>query len=150
ALPEVSELEAVRHYTHLSQRNFSIDTHFYPLGSCTMKYNPKFTESLARLAGFTDLHPLLPQLQGGERLAQGALEVLYELEQLMGAMTGFPYFTLQPLAGAHGELTGIMLMAAYHKSKGSVNKKYVIIPDSAHGTNPASAALAGYDTIAIP
>ena len=149
-LAEVSELDVVRHYTHLSQRNFSIDTHFYPLGSCTMKYNPKFTEALARLAGFTDLHPLLPQLAGGENLTQGALEVLYDLEQLMCAMTGFPHFTLQPLAGAHGELTGIMLMAAYHKAKGNTKKKYVIIPDSAHGTNPASAALAGYETIAIP
>ncbi len=149
-LPEVSELDVVRHYTHLSQKNFSIDTHFYPLGSCTMKYNPKFTESLARLAGFADLHPLLPQLSGGEQLTQGALEVLYDLEQWMCAMTGFSNFTLQPLAGAHGELTGIMLMAAYHKAKGNTHKKYVIIPDSAHGTNPASAAIAGYETIAIP
>ncbi len=149
-LPEVSELDVVRHYTHLSQKNFSIDTHFYPLGSCTMKYNPKFTESLARLAGFADLHPLLPQLSGGEQLTQGALEVLYDLEQWMCAMTGFSNFTLQPLAGAHGELTGIMLMAAYHKAKGNAHKKYVIIPDSAHGTNPASAAIAGYETIAIP
>ena len=149
-LPQVSELEVVRHYTHLSQRNFSVDTHFYPLGSCTMKYNPKFTESLARLAGFADLHPLLPQLKNGERLTQGALEVIYELEQLMCEMTGFTNFTLQPLAGAHGELTGIMLMAAYHKARGNTKKKYVIIPDSAHGTNPASAAIAGYQTISIP
>ncbi len=149
-LPEVSELDVVRHYTHLSQKNFSIDTHFYPLGSCTMKYNPKFTEALARLAGFTDLHPLLPQLAGGEHLTQGALEVLFELEQWMCELTGFTNFTLQPLAGAHGELTGIMLMAAYHKAKGNAHKKYVIIPDSAHGTNPASAAIAGYETIAIP
>lgn len=149
-LPEVSELDVVRHYTHLSQKNFSIDTHFYPLGSCTMKYNPKFTEALARLSGFADLHPLLPQLANGEALTQGALEVLYELEQWMCAMTGFSNFTLQPLAGAHGELTGIMLMAAYHKARGNTKKKYVIIPDSAHGTNPASAAIAGYETIAVP
>src|SRR3984885_2493674 len=149
-LPEVSELDVVRHYTRLSQKNFSIDTHFYPLGSCTMKYNPKFTESLARLAGFTDLHPLLAQLSGGEQWTQGALQILYELEQWMGEMTGFKHFTMQPLAGAHGELTGIMLMAAYHKSKGNSKKKYVIIPDSAHGTNPASAAVAGYETISIP
>ncbi len=149
-LPEVSELDVVRHYTHLSQRNFSIDTHFYPLGSCTMKYNPKFTETVARLAGFADLHPLLPQLATGEKLTQGALQVLYELEQWMCEMTGFSAFTLQPLAGAHGELTGIMLMAAYHKAKGNAKKKYVIIPDSAHGTNPASAAVAGYETISIP
>ncbi|MBI3314504.1 MAG: aminomethyl-transferring glycine dehydrogenase subunit GcvPB, partial [Candidatus Omnitrophica bacterium] len=149
-LPEVSELDVVRHYTLLSQKNFSIDTHFYPLGSCTMKYNPKFTEALARLSGFAELHPLLPQLAGGEMLTQGALEVLYELEQWMCEMTGFSHFTLQPLAGAHGELTGIMLMAAYHRSKGNHKKKYVIIPDSAHGTNPASAAIAGYETISIP
>jgi len=149
-LPEVSELDVVRHYTRLSQKNFSIDTHFYPLGSCTMKYNPKFTEALARLAGFTDLHPLLAQLSGGEQWAQGALQILYELEQWMCEMTGFSDFTMQPLAGAHGELTGIMLMAAYHKSKGNSKKKYVIIPDSAHGTNPASAAVAGYETISIP
>ncbi len=149
-LPEVSELDVVRHYTRLSQKNFSIDTHFYPLGSCTMKYNPKFTEALARLSGFTDLHPLLAQLSGGEQWTQGALQILYELEEWMCEMTGFSYFTMQPLAGAHGELTGIMLMAAYHKSKGNSKKKYVIIPDSAHGTNPASAAVAGYETISIP
>ena len=148
--PEVSELDVVRHYTLLSQQNFSVDTHFYPLGSCTMKYNPKFTEALARLSGFTDLHPLLAQLSGGEGWTQGALQILYELEQWMCAMTGFKHFTMQPLAGAHGELTGIMLMAAYHKSQGNTKKKYVIIPDSAHGTNPASAALAGYETITIP
>ncbi len=147
-LPEVSELDTVRHYTHLSQKNFSIDTQFYPLGSCTMKYNPKFTENLARIPAFMDLHPLLPQLAGGEKLTQGALEVMYDLEHLMCAMTGFDAFTLQPLAGAHGELTGIMLMAAYHKSKGN-KKKYIIIPDSAHGTNPASAAVAGYETISV-
>ena len=149
-LPEVSELDVVRHYTRLSQKNFSIDTHFYPLGSCTMKYNPKFTEGLARLAGFTNLHPLLAQLSGGEQWTQGALQILYELEWWMCEMTGFSNFTLQPLAGAHGELTGIMLMAAYHKAKGNSKKKYVIIPDSAHGTNPASAAVAGYETISIP
>ena len=149
-LPEVSELDVVRHYTRLSQKNFSIDTHFYPLGSCTMKYTPKFTEALARLSGFTDLHPLLAQLSGGEQWTQGALQILYELEQWMCAMTGFSHFTMQPLAGAHGELTGIMLMAAYHRSKGNHKKKYVIIPDSAHGTNPASAAVAGYETVSIP
>lgn len=147
--PQVSELDVVRHYTRLSQRNFSIDTNFYPLGSCTMKYNPKFTEAIARFTGFADLHPLLPQLQGGGALTQGALEVLYELEQLLCAMTGMDHFTLQPLAGAHGELTGVMLIAAYHKAKGH-RKKYIIIPDSAHGTNPATAAIAGYETISIP
>jgi len=148
-LPEVSELDAVRHFSKLSQRNFSVDTHFYPLGSCTMKYNPKFTERLARLPGFAELHPLLPQLRGGEKLAQGALQVLYELEQWFCEMTGMDAFTMQPLAGAHGELTGVMMMAAYHKAKGN-KKRYIIIPDSAHGTNPASAAIAGYEIISIP
>lgn len=149
-LPEVSELDVVRHYTLLSQKNFSVDTHFYPLGSCTMKYNPKFTESLSRLSGFTHLHPLLAQLSGGEQWTQGALQVLYELELWLCEITGFKNFTMQPLAGAHGELTGIMLMAAYHKSKGNTKKRYIIVPDSAHGTNPASAAAAGYETISIP
>jgi len=149
ALPEVSELDVVRHFTKLSQLNFSIDTHFYPLGSCTMKYNPKFTERVASISGFADLHPLLPQLEQGEKYVQGALQVLYEMEQLLCEMTGMDHFTMQPLAGAHGELTGIMMMAAYHRSKGN-HKKYIIIPDSAHGTNPATAAIAGYATISIP
>lgn len=147
-LPEVSELDVVRHFTALSQRNFSIDTHFYPLGSCTMKYNPKFTESVAAIEGFANLHPLLPQLKQGEKLVQGALEVLYDMEQLLCNMTGMDRFTLQPLAGAHGELTGVMIIAAYHKARGN-KKKYIIVPDSAHGTNPATVATAGYETISI-
>lgn len=147
--PEVSELDVVRHMTNLSHRNFSIDTNFYPLGSCTMKYNPKFTESAAKLSGFADLHPLLPQLREGEHLAQGALQVLYDMDRLLSEIAGMDDFTLQPLAGAHGELTGVMIMAAYHKSRGK-KKKYIIIPDSAHGTNPASAAIAGYEIITIP
>ncbi len=149
ALPELTELEVVRHYTRLSQQNFCIDTNFYPLGSCTMKYNPKFTESLAHLPGFMNLHPLLPQLQLGGILTQGALQVLYEMDRLLSEMTGMDNFTMQPLAGAHGELTGVMLIAAYHKAKGN-KKKYIIIPDSAHGTNPASAAIAGYEIISLP
>lgn len=148
-LPQVSELDAVRHFTSLSQRNFSVDTHFYPLGSCTMKYNPKFTEAVAGFRGFANLHPILPQLKLDGALAQGSLEVLYEMDQLLCEMTGMDAFTMQPLAGAHGELTGVMMMAAYHQSKNN-NKKYIIVPDSAHGTNPATAAIAGYDTIAIP
>ncbi|MBP9854003.1 MAG: aminomethyl-transferring glycine dehydrogenase subunit GcvPB [Candidatus Omnitrophica bacterium] len=147
--PELSELEVVRHYTNLSKLNYSIDTHFYPLGSCTMKYNPKFCETVAQLHGFSDLHPLIPQLKNGEQFVQGALEVLYELERWMCEMTGMDKFTMQPLAGAHGELTGVMMMAAYHKAKGA-KKKYIIIPDSAHGTNPATASIAGYETISIP
>lgn len=149
AWPELTELEVVRHYTRLSQQNFCIDTNFYPLGSCTMKYNPKFTESLARLPGFMNLHPLLPQLQLGGLLTQGALQVLYEMDRLLSEMTGMDHFTMQPLAGAHGELTGVMLIAAYHKARGN-KKKYIIIPDSAHGTNPASAAIAGYEITSIP
>ena len=148
-LPEVSELDVVRHFSNLSRRNFSVDTNFYPLGSCTMKYNPKFTEKIAAMEGFANLHPLLPQLSGGGMLAQGALEVLYHAEELFSEITGMAAFTTQPLAGAHGELTGVMLIAAYHKDNGS-RRKHIIIPDSAHGTNPASAAIAGYDVVVIP
>ncbi|NTV28542.1 MAG: aminomethyl-transferring glycine dehydrogenase subunit GcvPB [Candidatus Omnitrophica bacterium] len=148
-LPEVSELDVVRHFTQLSQQNFSVDANFYPLGSCTMKYNPKFTEKVAAMPGFAELHPLLPQLRGGEQYVQGALEVLFECERWLCEITGMQAFTMQPLAGAHGELTGVMLMAAYHKSRGN-SKKYIIIPDSAHGTNPASAAVAGYEIVSVP
>lgn len=148
-LPQVSELDLVRHFTNLSRLNFSVDTNFYPLGSCTMKYNPKFSEDIARLDGFTKLHPLLPQLQLGGILTQGALEVLYEMEQLLCEISGMDAFTLQPAAGAHGELTGVMLIAAYHRAKNE-KRKYILIPDSAHGTNPASAAIAGYEIINIP
>lgn len=147
--PEVSELDMVRHYTHLSQRNFSIDTNFYPLGSCTMKYNPKVNELMAALPGAAHLHPLLPQLKGGEKLVQGALQILYEMDRLLSEITGMDHFTMQPLAGAHGELTGVMMIAAYHKAKGN-KKKYILIPDSAHGTNPATAAIAGYEAVCIP
>ncbi|HPM43317.1 MAG TPA: aminomethyl-transferring glycine dehydrogenase subunit GcvPB [Candidatus Omnitrophota bacterium] len=148
-LPDVSELDVVRHYTNLSKMNFSVDANFYPLGSCTMKYNPKFTERLANLEGFTDIHPLLPQLAGGGILTQGSLEVLYNTKRLLSEITGMADFTTQPMAGAHGELTGVMLIAAYHKHNGS-RRKYIIVPDSSHGTNPASAAIAGYQVIVIP
>ena len=147
-LPEVSELDVVRHFTNLSKMNFSVDTNFYPLGSCTMKYNPKFCEKAAAVDNFSNLHPLWPQLLKDDYLAQGALEVLYETEKQLCAITGMAAFTMQPMAGAHGELTGAMLMAAYHKTKGD-RRKYIIIPDSSHGTNPASAALAGYEVIVI-
>ncbi|MDD5465442.1 MAG: aminomethyl-transferring glycine dehydrogenase subunit GcvPB [Candidatus Omnitrophica bacterium] len=145
----LSELDVIRHYTNLSRLNYSVDTNFYPLGSCTMKYNPKFCEQIASLDGFSQLHPLLPQLSGGGMLAQGSLEVLYESEKLLCEITGMSAFTMQPLAGAHGELTGVMLIAAYHKNKGS-RRKYVIVPDSSHGTNPSSAAIAGYEVVVIP
>ena len=148
-LPEVSELDVVRHYTSLSKLNFSVDTNFYPLGSCTMKYNPKFTEKIASMEGFTDLHPLIPQLRGGGFLAQGSLEVIYNTEKALCAITGMDAFTMQPLAGAHGELTGVMLIAAFHRHNGE-NRKYIIVPDTSHGTNPASAAIAGYEVKVIP
>jgi len=147
-LPEVSELDVVRHFTNLSHVNFSVDSNFYPLGSCTMKYNPKFTEKIVNIEGFLELHPLIPQLLGGGRLTQGSLEVLYDAEKLLCEITGMEAFTMQPMAGAHGELTGVMLIAAYHNSKGH-RRKHIIVPDSSHGTNPASAAIAGYDVIII-
>lgn len=149
ALPEQSELEVVRHFTALSRRNFSVDTHFYPLGSCTMKYNPKACEAAARLPGLADAHPLWPQLPGGLRLAQGALEILHATERLLAEITGMAEFTLQPLAGAHGEFTGAMIIAAYHRNRGR-RKTHLIVPDAAHGTNPASAALAGFDVVSLP
>ncbi len=147
-LPEVSELDVVRHYSNLSRMNFSVDTNFYPLGSCTMKYNPKFTEKIASDERFANLHPLIPQLLGGGLLAQGALEVLYNTEKLLCEIAGMDAFTMQPLAGAHGELTGVMLIAAYHKDR-LERRKFVIVPDTSHGTNPASAAIAGYEVIVI-
>lgn len=147
-LPELSELDVMRHFTRLSRLNFSVDGNFYPLGSCTMKYNPRFTEAVAAHPGFTGLHPLAPQIEGAGHLAQGALEVLHETERLLSEITGMAAFTLQPMAGAHGELTGVMLMAAYHNGKGN-RKTKIIVPDSAHGTNPASAAVAGYDVVSL-
>jgi len=147
-LPELSEVEVVRHFTGLSRLNFGVDVGFYPLGSCTMKYNPKFTEEAARLPGLADLHPLLPQIEGGGPLSQGALILLAELEEQLRRITGMDAFTLQPLAGAHGELTGIMLMAAYHRRRGN-GRSLVLVPDSAHGTNPASAAMAGYQVVPV-
>jgi len=147
-LPSASELDVVRHFTRLSQRNFGVDGNFYPLGSCTMKYNPKFTETVAAMPGFTRLHPVLPQLQGAGGQCQGALEVMHETERLLCEITGMHAFTLHPMAGAHGELTGVMLMAAYHKDKGNKKTK-IIVPDSAHGTNPASAAIAGYTVVSV-
>ncbi|HEY5512872.1 MAG TPA: aminomethyl-transferring glycine dehydrogenase subunit GcvPB [Geomonas sp.] len=147
AFPEVSELDLVRHYTNLSRRNFSVDTNFYPLGSCTMKYNAKVMENAGAL--FADCHPVLALLPGGEKLVQGPLSLIHGLEQQLAEITGMDEVTTQPLAGAHGEMTGIMTIAAYHKARGEA-RKYVIVPDSSHGTNPASAAMAGYEIITIP
>jgi len=146
-LPELSELDVVRHFTRLSQLNFCVDTNFYPLGSCTMKYNPKFTEQVERISGFSNLHPLLSYIS--EEAVQGALEVIYETERLLCEITGMDEFTTQPLAGAHGELTGLLLISAYHKYKEN-KKRYIIVPDSSHGTNPASSSTCGYETIVIP
>src|SRR4030042_4395588 len=149
AMPELSELDIVRHFTELSRRNFGVDTNFYPLGSCTMKYNPKVAERTASYPGFAHLHPLLPQLRMGGMLTQGALQVIYEMDIFLREITGMAGFTMQPMAGAHGELTGIMIMAAYHRNKGN-KKTTVLVPDSAHGTNPASAAIAGYKVVLVP
>ncbi len=149
ALPELSELDVVRHFTALSRLNFGVDTGFYPLGSCTMKYNPKINERIAALSGFAELHPLLPQLSTGERLVQGALAVLHKMDLALRELCGMAAFTMQPLAGSHGELTGVMMMAAYHKDRGNA-KTTILIPDSAHGTNPASAAIAGFGVKAVP
>ncbi len=148
-LPELSELDVVRHFTELSNRNFGVDTGFYPLGSCTMKYNPKVTERVGRYPGFAYLHPLLPQLPGGEMMVQGALAVLHGTDLLLREICGMAAFTMQPLAGAHGELTSAMMIAAYHADKGN-HKTVILIPDSAHGTNPASAAIAGFEVRTIP
>ena len=148
ALPELSELDVVRHFSQLSRRNYGVDTNFYPLGSCTMKYNPKFTEAAAAQPGFAHTHPMLPQIDGGEPLAAGCLQVIWETEQLLHEVTGMDAFTLHPMAGAQGELTGILLIAAYHRAKGHKKTK-VICPDAAHGTNPATAALAGYEVVNI-
>ncbi len=147
ALAEVSELDLVRHFTNLSRRNFSVDTNFYPLGSCTMKYNAKVLENAASL--FAPFHPMTALLPDGEGFCQGTLGMLYDLGQMLADITGMDEVTTQPLAGAHGEMTGILLISAYHRAKGN-KKKYVVVPDSSHGTNPASAAIAGYEIITVP
>jgi glycine dehydrogenase subunit 2 len=148
SLPSLSELDVVRHFSLLSRKNYGVDSNFYPLGSCTMKYNPKFCEDIAGLPGFSRLHPLLPQLPRGDELTQGALEVMYETERWLCEITGMAEYTLHPMAGAHGELTGALIMAAYHTDKGNKKTK-IICPDSAHGTNPASAAIAGFEVVSI-
>ena len=142
-LPQLSELDVVRHFTRLSQWNFCIDSGMYPLGSCTMKYNPKTNEVQASRKGFVVAHPL-----AGEEFSQGALKLMYELEQLLGEITGFPAVTLQPAAGAHGELTGMLMIHAWHAKQGKQRSK-ILIPDTAHGTNPASATLCGYKSVNI-
>ena len=143
-LPEVSELDVVRHYTNLSNKNFGVDTGFYPLGSCTMKYNPKINEELSAHPAFSGLHPL----QSAETV-QGALELYYNLQHALSSLAGLAEFTLNPYAGAHGELTGLMVMKKYHESRGDAKRTKVIVPDSAHGTNPASAMVAGLEVVVV-
>jgi len=140
-LPEVSEVDVVRHYTALSRRNFGVDNGFYPLGSCTMKYNPKVNEDVAKFSGFIDCHPLQPY-------NQGCLKLMYHLERMLCEICGMDSFTLQPAAGAHGELTGLMIIKAYFKDKGGERSK-IITPDSSHGTNPASSSMCGFETVTI-
>jgi glycine dehydrogenase subunit 2 len=142
-LPEVSEVDVVRHYTALSKKNYGVDNGFYPLGSCTMKYNPKVNEDVAKLQGFAGLHPYQP-----EESAQGALRLMYELERDLSEITGMHSFTLQPAAGAHGELTGIMLMKAFHERKGGERRK-IVTPDSSHGTNPCSATMGAFEVVTV-
>jgi glycine dehydrogenase subunit 2 len=144
-LPEVTELDVVRHFTRLSHANMSIDTNFYPLGSCTMKYNPKINEEIARLPGFVATHPLADEV-----LCQGSLEVMYHLQALLGEITGFPGVSLQPAAGAHGELAGVLMIRAYHRARGDTTRRTILVPDSAHGTNPATVKMAGYDVQQLP
>lgn len=143
-LPEVDELTVVRHYTNMSNNNFGVDTGFYPLGSCTMKYNPKLNEEIAMHRDFTHLHPLQDV-----STVQGALEVYYNLQEALSEITGMKEFTLNPFAGAHGELTGLMAIRAYHMSRGDEKRTRIIVPDSAHGTNPASAAVCGLKVVVV-
>lgn len=143
-LPEVSELDIIRHYTALSKRNHGVDSGFYPLGSCTMKYNPKINEDVARFDGFAHIHPLQQ-----EETVQGAMELMYDLQEHLKEITGMDEVTLQPAAGAHGEWTGLMMIRAFHEANGDVNRTKVIVPDSAHGTNPASATVAGFETVTV-
>lgn len=143
--PEVSEIDVIRHFTRLSQKNHAIDINMYPLGSCTMKYNPKINEAVARYPGFARLHPYQP-----EETVQGALELMYELQEILGEIAGFDAVTLQPAAGAHGELTGCLIIDSYHQERGDSSRKKMLIPDSAHGTNPATARMAGFTVVTVP
>jgi glycine dehydrogenase subunit 2 len=143
-MPELTEPEVIRHYTRISQRNYCIDTHFYPLGSCTMKFNPKIHEEAARIPGFAAAHPLQDAA-----LSQGALRLMYELQGYLGEISGFDAVSLQPAAGAQGELTGILVFRAYHLDRGDENRNEILVPDSAHGTNPATAAMVGFKVIEV-
>jgi glycine dehydrogenase subunit 2 len=143
-LPEVSEVDIIRHYTLLSQKNYAVDLGIYPLGSCTMKYNPKINEEMSGLAGFNSIHPLQP-----ERTVQGALKLMYELDSMLSEITGMARFSLQPAAGAQGEAVGLMIIKAWHRERGDKKRNKIIVPDSAHGTNPASAKMVGFDVVEV-
>ena len=145
AIPEVSEVDVVRHYTMLSQRNYGVDSGFYPLGSCTMKYNPKINEDISSFDGFTQVHPLQNPVS-----SQGCLEILYRMDRYLSEVLGMEQVTLQPAAGAQGEMTGLMIIKAYHMSRNDEKRVKIIVPDSSHGTNPASAALTGFEVVQIP
>ncbi len=144
-LPEVSEVDLIRHYTHLSQMNYGVDTGFYPLGSCTMKYNPKINEEMARLPGFVHLHPYQD-----EETVQGALALMYFLQEFLKEIGGFAAVSLQPAAGAHGELTGVLMMRAWQCDRGESHRDVILVPDSAHGTNPASTTMSGLKVVEVP
>ncbi len=143
-LPEVSEVDVIRHFTNLSNKNYGVDTGFYPLGSCTMKYNPKINEDMAGILGLNSIHPYQPA-----ETIQGSLKLMYDLDKMLAEISGMDRITLQPAAGAHGELTGLMIIKAYHQNRGDLKRKKIIVPDSAHGTNPATAAVAGFDIVEI-
>jgi len=143
-MPEVSEIDVIRHFTRLSQLNYSIDTGFYPLGSCTMKFNPRINEVTARLAGFAKVHPFQPP-----ETVQGSLALMYDLQNWLGEISGFPGVTLQPAAGAHGEYVGVMIIRAFHKDRKDSKRTKMLIPDSAHGTNPASSSMSGFDVVPV-
>ena len=145
ALPEVAEVDVVRHYLRLAHLNYCVDEGLYPLGSCTMKYNPKVNDAVARLPGFARLHPLQDPSS-----AQGAMALLFELQGMIAEISGFHSVSLQPSAGAHGELTGILMMRAWHAARGDTRRKRILVPDSAHGTNPASTSMAGLEVVEIP
>ena len=144
-LPELSQIDVVRHYLALSQRNFGVDIGFYPLGSCTMKFNPKVNEQIARLPGFAETHPL----QEPETV-QGNLALMFELQQWLAEIGGFAAVSLQPAAGAHGEFTGLLMIRAYHRDRGDLKRTRILIPDSAHGTNPASTTMTGFTAVELP
>src|SRR5262245_8352660 len=143
-MPELTEPEVMRHFTRISQRNFCIDTGLYPLGSCSMKGNPKLHEEVARYAGFAGAHPLQ-----GEQLSQGALQVMYDLQGYLAELSGFDAVALQPAAGAQGEFTGVLVFRAYHLDRGDTGRNEILVPDSAHGTNPATAAMVGMKVVEV-